>query len=223
MFKALRLRKIHAKFLESCRNLKEGRTFWDGVGPIRRGFLQAIIPVPLMGLHEDGQLLLEALTKLEAHCRDRPLNEDSIRNYHRMIAGSKIHNPGGYRKRKIRVTGSSISRAAPDKVPALMKQLEVKLQKQQEKFDAMTAVEESEILRIAVDTYQRIGFIHPFENGNGRVSRLALNHLLRRYGLGYVIYPPLSEPSPLWAALEDANRGNIDPLVEYARKCSHHV
>ena len=58
--------------------------------------------------------------------------------------------------------------------------------------------------------------IHPFSDGNGRVARLALNHLMRRYGQPYLVLPPLNESPPLLGA-------NLDPLVRFGRTHLHHV
>jgi Fic family protein len=74
------------------------------------------------------------------------------------------------------------------------------------------------VLQVAVDLYCRLGWIHPFEDGNGRTARLAMNHLLRRFGLGYVIFPPLGESSALWEALHQADRGDPSPLIELANR-----
>lgn len=223
MFRRWRLKKIHAKFLESCRNLKEGRAYWDQAPGFGRWFLQTISPIPLLGLHEDGARLLRALQWLEANCRERALGEQIIREYHRMIYKGGAESAGEYRKGKISVMGSTIPRPPPEKVPALMKQLDLKLTEEQKRFDAAARIEEHAVLNTGVDLYQRIGLIHPFADANGRIARLALNHLLRRYGRGYVIFPSLSEPTPLWEGLQRAHCGESGSLEEFAKQCQYRV
>ncbi len=223
MFRRWRLKKIHAKFLESCRNLKEGRAYWDQATGFRRWLLEAISPIPLLGLHEDGERLLSALRWLESNCRERLLDEQVIREYNRMVYNGGPEPAGQYRKGKISVIGSTISRPPPEKVPAFMKQLDLKLSIEQKKFDALKPVDESAVLTVAVDLYQRLGLIHPFADANGRVARLAMNHLLRRYRLGYVILPPLSEATLLWDALQEGHVGRLEPLLDFARKCGRRV
>jgi Fic family protein len=219
MFQRWRLKKIHARFLESCRNLKEGRAYWDQATGFRRWFLETISPFPLLGLHEDGERLLSALHWLESNCRERPLDEQVIREYSRMVYKGGPEPAGLYRKGKISVIGSTIPRPSPEKVSPMMKQLHLRLVEEQKKFDGAKPVDESAVLTLAVDVYQRIGLIHPFADGNGRVSRLAMNHLTRRYGFGYVVFPPLSEASPLWEALQAAHGGRLESLVKFARTC----
>jgi Fic family protein len=220
MFKRRRLKRIHARFLESCRNLKEGRAYWDQASGLTRWFLQLITPIPLLGLHQDGQLLLAALEWLEANCRAKPLCEEVIRHYHRIIYLKGTAEAGEYRKGRVTVVGSAIPRAEEHKVPALMKQLDLKLADGQTRFDAMERVDDDAVLTLAVDVYQRLGLIHPFADANGRVSRLATNHLLRRYGCGYVIFPPLSESPTLWEAHQEAHRGNHAALLLESRRWS---
>jgi Fic family protein len=98
-----------------------------------------------------------------------------------------------------------------------MKHLDVRLRDEQRGFDERKPFSATGILETAVDLYQRLGLIHPFPDANGRVARLAMNHVLRRYCLGYVILPPLSEPGPLWPALQEAHKGRLDSLLDVAR------
>jgi fido (protein-threonine AMPylation protein) len=218
MWKWLKLRRAHARFLESNRSLKNGKEYWDQASGHRRWLLQAISTVPLLGLHEDGQSLFQALKWLEANCRSTVLGEEVVRRYHRMICQAGDSGAGAYRKNSVAIRGSPIPRAAPDRIPALMKQWALKLEHEQRRLDAIPTRDSSDVLSIAVDVQQRLGMIHPFSDGNGRVSRLAMNHLLRRYGLGYVIFPPLHQEPLLLGALEDAHRGKPEQLLSFARK-----
>lgn len=104
-----------------------------------------------------------------------------------------------------------------------MKQLDLKLSQEQKRFDSVKPVDDSEILSVAVDLYQRIGLIHPFVDGNGRVARLAMNHLLRRYNLRYVVLPPLSEAPTLMEALQEAHGGRPEALLTIAKRCRFQV
>jgi Fic family protein len=111
----------------------------------------------------------------------------------------------------------------PQRVSLMMKQLDLKLAQDQEVLDRMPSPDSSMVLRTAVDVYHRVSLIHPFGDGNGRVARLAMNHVLRRYGAGYVILPRLGEAPKLWDALETANRGDLTPLVELSKEFLHPV
>lgn len=223
MFKRLRLRRVHAKFLESCRNLKEGREYWGRAGPFRRWFLEAITPIPILSLHEEGKVVLEALRWLEENCSTHPVDEETLCRYHRMILKDRGNEPGDYRKTDVSVFGSAIARPSSQRVSALMKQLEIKTATQQRALDLSKPVDAVGVLHSAISLHQRIAFIHPFNDGNGRVARLAMNHLLRRYGLGYVIFPPVGESQEHFDALEAAHRGDLNRLMVLAKQCVYRV
>lgn len=219
MFTGYRIRRIHERFLASCRNLSEGRAYWNQADGFLLRALRLVLPVPLLGLHADGQDLLSALEWLEANYAERMLGEDVVLHYHSILYKGKEEWAGRYRKRPIHVVGSSIPRAGPERVRALMKQLDLKLRKEQAELAKSSPPERRAVLRVAVDLYQRLGWIHPFEDGNGRAARLAMNHLTRRHARGYVILPPLSEASSLWEALQEAHCGRLDPLTQFAESC----
>lgn len=224
MLGRLRVRKAHARFLESCRNLREGRDYWKGIGQIRSWLVNALVPIPVLGLHEEGMKILSALNWLEYHCRQQAISEDIIRYYHVLVCGEAANQPAGcYRKHRITIVGSPIPRPPPEKVRPLMMQLAIRLVQEQGRLDRVASPEESEVLKVAVELYHRLSSIHPFQDGNGRVARLAMNHLMRRYGQGYVILPPLCEPTSLWDALECANRGTIGDLVALAQSCVYRI
>jgi Fic family protein len=188
------------------------------MGPIRRWFIETVVPMPLLGLHGEGAGLYEALQWLEANARTVALDEECIRGYHRKVYANSKEPAGTYRRGNISVVGSKIPRTAPEKVPALMKQFALKLREEKARLDQALQIPNDEVLRVAVDIYQRVGLIHPFPDANGRVARLAMNHFLRQYGLGYVVLPPLGEPGPLWEALQEAHHGRLDPLIGIARE-----
>lgn len=217
MFERRRLKKIHAKFLSSCRNLREGREFWEHSAPIRRWVFELITPIPLLGLHEDGRRLLDALQWLELNCRTRPLVEQVVRTYHKLVDAKPGGDPGEYRKHEIVMAESAIRRRPAQQVVPAMKAFEARLLKEQQVYDEK-GVSPEDLLRLAIDVHHRIGIIHPFADANGRVARLCMNHLMRRYGGGYIVYPPLGESAEMWDALQAAHRGNMDLMTEMAKR-----
>jgi len=219
MFQFWRLKHTHTKYLESCRNLKEGRDYWLRSRSMAHRILEALSPVPLLGLHEDGARMLAALTELEVSCKHSRLKVDTLRKFHCVILAPGRPGAGEYRKGQASVIESKIQRPAFQKVPALMMQLEAMLSRGQERFDQQSSIPLEPLLMFALEVHTRIAFIHPFADGNGRVARLGLNYLLRRYSHGYVILPPLSESPEHFQALEEAHGGNLTPFIELAR-CS---
>jgi Fic family protein len=214
------LKRLHAKYLESSRNIQEGRLYWSQAAGPARWILQLLSPVPLLSLDSEGGKLLQALEWLEAHCRGTSLQVEVLRNYHRLLRAG--HSPGEYRKGRADVLDSKIPRPDISKIPALMKQLDLKLSQEQARLDQKKP-DQRDVMQFASEIHQRIAFIHPFEDGNGRVARLAVNHLLRRYGAGYVILPPVSDSSEHFRALEEAHRGNLDELTALSLRFHHPV
>lgn len=221
MLRSLRLRRIHGLFLESCRNLKEGRDYWSKIGCLKRWILQCIAPEPLMSLLKDGDSLADALKALERTCSDVPLSESVVREYHRMVLPAHPQ-AGEYRKVPVTMVGSPVITPNASRIPALMKHLDGKLAHQQSLWDARIPSED-EVLHFAMDVFQRIGYVHPFIDGNGRVSRIAMNHILRRYRVGYVVFPALSENQDLLGALLEGHRGQLSQLIAMARSRVHRV
>lgn len=221
MLKCLRLRRVHTNFLDSCRNLKDGRDYWEHVGPVRRWLVKLFLPIPALGLHEEGSRLLKALHWLEAHSAKSPLTQSVICGYHRMVYNGLPHQAGEFRKRELVMEGMRPAAAA--RIPVMMKQLEVRVCAVQRNLDSVRSPDMESLLKFAVETYLRIGVLHPFDDANGRVARLAMNHLMRRYSRSYVIFPSITKDSPLWEALLKAAKGTHEELIGYARACLHQV
>jgi len=221
MFKRWRLKRIHSRYLESCRNLQESRDYWQRDRNLLLNFLEALSPVPLLGLHEDGGRLLSDLMFLEASCRQHPLQVDTLRKFHTTLYPKETPGAGEYRKGQAVVLESRFARPPFQKVPALMMQLEGTLVVRQGSLDRQSSSPLDPVLDFALDVHHRIAFIHPFQDGNGRIARLAMSYILRRYGHGYVILPPISESPEHFAALEEAHAGNPDRFRRLAKEFIH--
>jgi hypothetical protein len=62
----------------------------------------------------------------------------------------------------------------------------------------------------------RIIQIHPFLNGNGRMSRLAADYFLYRYGFPFAYYPPFARPGlDYGSACAECMLSNYSLLYEY--------
>jgi fido (protein-threonine AMPylation protein) len=74
----------------------------------------------------------------------------------------------------------------------------------------------SSSLKLAAWGVGRFVQIHPFLNGNGRVSRLLANYFFVRYGLGLVHFESLPRPGGDYAAaMERCMVGDFAPLYRY--------
>jgi len=126
-----------------------------------------------------------------------------------------------YRKIAVSVRHGVTPPAKPVEIPSVMKKLGEGLAQDQTRFHGIGRRARDEILKAALEVYRAIGQIRPFPSANGRVARLAMNHLLRRYRLPYVIFPPLSTSPELQRALMEADRSEPARLLELARTFSY--
>lgn len=119
---------------------------------------------------------------------------------------SYVVHAGRYKTRPnsvITPTGERFEYASPEETPALMADL-VAWFNQAVEEGALTPVQ------IAALFHYRYIRIHPFEDGNGRIARLMVNFILRRYNWPMVVIRSKKKQAYLNAlALADANTGPI--------------
>lgn len=99
------------------------------------------------------------------------LNEEFILRLHEILMNSILENAGTYRYHQVRIVGANIPTANYLKIPQLMKDLEVLIQKKENDMFAHVARVHSSFEKI-----------HPFSDGNGRVGRLLLQAMLLQAG-----------------------------------------
>tara|TARA_R110002012_G_C11610026_1_gene608085 strand:+ start:60 stop:1502 length:1443 start_codon:yes stop_codon:yes gene_type:complete len=67
---------------------------------------------------------------------------------------------------------------------------------------------------ISILFHYKIVSVHPFLDGNGRISRLILNLILLKNGF-FPIAIPNEKRKEYYEGLVDADKGNLEPLVDY--------
>ena len=153
------------------------------------------------------------------------LSEKIIRELHQMILVEPYSNPaqtpdgqrvekrvtlGAYKTLPNHVetpTGEIHYYATPEETPAKMTDLVDWLREHQQKNDLHPLV-------LAATFHHRFVAIHPFDDGNGRMSRLLMNLLLMQYG-----YPPVvikqQNRQAYYYALRQADAGELGTFIEY--------
>jgi Fic family protein len=89
---------------------------------------------------------------------------------------------GAYRKHECIITGSNYPVALPEKIQEEMLQLVSWIKSDRSKLHPV---------EFAAQLHKRFVFIHPFEDGNGRVARLIMNLALLQDGYMLAIVPPV--------------------------------
>ena len=153
------------------------------------------------------------------------LNEKSIRELHQIILVKPYTNPaqtpdgqivekmvtlGAYKSMPNHVktpTGEIHYYATPEETPAKMTDLLDWVHQHQKKNDLHPLV-------LAATFHHRFVAIHPFDDGNGRMSRLLMNLLLMQYD-----YPPVvikqQDRQAYYYALRQGDAGDLGSFVEY--------
>ncbi|MFI3215893.1 MAG: Fic family protein [Methylococcales bacterium] len=117
----------------------------------------------------------QAVLMLKEFVRDQtPLTEGLIKQFHALILQSiDAKNAGVYRHEPVMISGSLHIPPAHFLVP-----------EQMEKCLAWFAQHQQHLhpVLLAAEMHEQIVSIHPFEDGNGRTSRLIMNLLLMQHG-----------------------------------------
>lgn len=109
-------------------------------------------------------------------------NKDILTMHTLLEGGLESGTAGEYRKTQIFVTGSDHAFPKPERVPALMSAFE----------DWMTNTRgQLHPVAFAVQLHLNLISVHPFEDGNGRIARLAMNAVLLQEGFLPLVIPPL--------------------------------
>lgn len=157
--------------------------------------------------------------------KERPLTEAFIKSLNELIlvrpywvdaitpAGQPTRRqiiPGGYKKQPNSVrlqNGEMFHYTSPEETPIQMGELVAWY---------TTEVEKNELHPVALAALLHYKFvrIHPFDDGNGRISRLLMNYVLYANGLPPVVVKSADKKNYLFA-LNQADAGDINAFVEY--------
>jgi len=136
--------------------------------------------------------------------KDIPLSEILIRNLHSLVVQNVDGvEAGSYRTYDVRITGSKHTPPPAFDVPHQMRDLLNWYKENKNKLDIIT---------LATEFKHRFVAIHPFDDGNGRVSRLILNIILMKIGYPIVVILK-NDRIKYYKALQKADKGKIEDLV----------
>ncbi|MBI4895914.1 MAG: Fic family protein [Candidatus Aenigmarchaeota archaeon] len=137
------------------------------------------------------------------------INEPLILKLNSIILKNIYDNAKGkYRKVSVFISGSDIKFPASEKVPEFMKNLVKWYKENKSKLHP---------LELAVIFSMKFVSIHPFVDGNGRVSRLLMNYILKKKK-----YPEINiyvkHRNNYIKAVRKANEENYEMMVDFAVK-----
>jgi len=168
----------------------------------------------------------EAVVALEEFVRSEyPLTEQFVREMHQLLLGEPYHTPaqtaGGQSTRKLIVpgryktspnnvltaTGEMFYFASPEETPGRMTDLV-------DWYRAEEAAPTLHPVALAAEFHYRFVRIHPFDDGNGRMSRLLMNLILLRHGYPMTVIQAADRNRYL-AALAEADAGEPEPFLRF--------
>lgn len=127
----------------------------------------------VIGKRSEIQEILNAIEVYDQMSRFKPYSSQSLLKAHRIMMTKLIASAGKWRVGNVGILKrSEVSHIAPppENVPHLMKGL----------FEFLKTDKSHELIKSAVFHYE-LEFIHPFEDGNGRIGRFWHSLLLTRY------------------------------------------
>lgn len=125
------------------------------------------------------------------------ITEDDICTMHRMFYQNiEAEYAGKYRTTPVFITGSRYPVCETEKIPYEMEKLFQWADKKRNSFHPV---------EFAALFHKKLVFIHPFKDGNGRISRLAMNTALIQKGYLPAIIPPVLRPTYI-QSLEKAHK-----------------
>lgn len=173
-------------------------------------FLREGLTVKGKSLREHLEIInhAEAIDYLHEAIQQRDLTERIIKDFHAILfqgVRDIDFSPGDYKKMDNHVL--TISGNIHQYVPAVQVPYEMErlIQWYNENSDMHP-------VKLASLLHHKLTAIHPFTNGNGRVSRLAMNFVLLKHG-----YPPAiirnEKRQDYYSALEQADNGELETLI----------
>ena len=139
----------------------------------------------------------------------RKITEDDIKEIHRAIMHGIIGAAGTYRRFDVVVKGAEFTAPPFYEIPDHMKELATFIN---ENPDELRPIE------LAAHAHYYLAWIHPFEDGNGRVSRLLLNFILVRNGYPFAVIKNVERKKYL-ESLRLADQGDFKPFLIYIARC----
>jgi len=157
--------------------------------------------------HKEALDYLYALTDdNQEDNNDKYISETLIRNLHSLVIQNIDKEIAGkYRIRDVFITGSDHSPTSALNVPIEMAELITWARTNYSKMD---------IIEFSAIFHHKLVHIHPFEDGNGRTGRLAMNIFLMKAGYPLVIIQK-NDRKKYYRVLANADKGDYKPMVNF--------
>jgi Fic family protein len=134
----------------------------------------------------------------------RNITESLIKKIHEILMNGIMYNAGQYRTHKVRIAGSLVATANPQKIEENMRTF----------IESYNAAPQDVVFHIA-QTHAQFEQIHPFTDGNGRVGRLLILVTALQNGYAPVLIKKEKKLAYYNCLQESQMNGNHLPLVAF--------
>jgi len=156
----------------------------------------------------DAVNLRDAFRLVEEWAADQsqPLSSSTIKQLHALVARGNVEaEPGVFRSRNVQISQTT-------HVPPEFLQVEPLVRELVERLNTEGFRSQPVVIQVA-DFHARFVAIHPFLDGNGRVTRLLVNYLFWRNDMpGLLLH--WENRNRYYDALDEADHGNLDDLAD---------
>ncbi len=137
------------------------------------------------------------------------ITENDIKTIHKIIMNGVISTAGSYRQSQINIQGANFIPPTFYDIKDQMKDLVSFINNNP---DELRPIE------LASYVHHAISWIHPFDDGNGRIARLLLNFILLQNGYRFVVIRKVDRKKYL-DCLSKADLGNPESFVNFIARC----
>ncbi len=156
--------------------------------------------------HQDAINLIKKM----AFDKTYKITENDIQKIHGIVMKGVMTSAGQYRRYDVDVKGAGFTPPPFYDVSKHMKEL---LNMLNNNPDELRPIE------LAAQVHYDFAWVHPFEDGNGRMARLLLNLILVRNGYPFAVIKSVDKPQYLRALREMDVSGNFEPFLIYISRC----
>ena len=175
---------------------------------LSQGEVEKIINKKYIKKTLDKKEVIEAENSIKAfdfiQSSDFMLNQKNIKKLHSILT-KDLNIEQGYKTKKIVVNNKET--ISPDRVRVAIKNLLSDYQKNKSNKEHP--------FFLALKFHSHFEFIHPFEDGNGRVGRMILIWMLQKNGYGPILFK-LQNRNKYFSALNSADEGRLKKLYWFA-------
>ncbi|MEW6603080.1 MAG: Fic family protein [Thermoproteota archaeon] len=141
---------------------------------------------------------------------NKELSEQDILGIHMAIMSGIISTAGEYRRHDVRIVGAPFTPPPHYQIQEEMKQL---VEFINENPAELRPVE------LAAHTHYYLAWIHPFDDGNGRMARLLMNMILLRNRYPFAIIKKVDRKKYLDTLDAVSCRGDFEPFLIFMARC----